>query len=110
MTETTDVNQYIDELVKNNKVVIFMKGSKMMPMCGFSARAVQIIGKYTNDFATVNVLANGEVRQGIKTYSNWPTIPQIYVNGEFLGGSDVVYEMHEAGELESLFGAPADGA
>ena len=99
------VQKEIDELVKNTKVVLFMKGSKMMPQCGFSAMATQILTAYTKDYTTVNVLADPLVRQGIKDYSNWPTIPQCYVDGEFIGGSDILRELHETGELETLFGS-----
>ena len=101
------IQDRISETVKSNRVVVFMKGSRMMPQCGFSSRAVQVIGHYTTDFVTVNVLADPEVRQGIKEFSNWPTIPQVYVDGEFLGGSDIVSEMHTNGELETLLGSPA---
>jgi monothiol glutaredoxin len=99
-----DVKQEIEELVKGTRVVLFMKGSKMMPQCGFSAMASQILSSYTKDYTTVNVLADPMVRQGIKDYSNWPTIPQCYVNGDFLGGSDIIRDMHESGELATVFG------
>ncbi len=106
----SDAQQRIEEIVKGNKVVVFMKGSRVMPQCGFSARAVQVIGHYTNDFTTVNVLADPAVRQGVKEYSNWPTIPQVYVNGEFVGGSDVIWQLHEQSELAGVLGveAPAE--
>ncbi|MGM0576798.1 MAG: Grx4 family monothiol glutaredoxin [Myxococcota bacterium] len=97
-----DVQKEIDDLVKSKPVVLFMKGNKMMPQCGFSARAVQIVQAYTHDFETVNVLKDMDVRQGIKDYSKWPTIPQLYVNGEFVGGSDIMMEMHQSGELGGL--------
>jgi len=102
----TDVQQRIDELVKNNHVVLFMKGTAQFPMCGFSGRAIQIL-KACNvqGLKTVNVLEDNEVRQGIKDYANWPTIPQLYVNGEFVGGSDILMEMYEAGELQPLLAA-----
>jgi monothiol glutaredoxin len=100
-----DVKQEIDELVKGTYVVLFMKGSKMMPQCGFSSMASQILTAYTKDYKTVNVLADPQIRQGVKDYSNWPTIPQVYVNGEFLGGSDILRDMHESGELATVFGA-----
>lgn len=100
-----DVKQEIDQLVKGHKVVLFMKGSKMMPQCGFSARAVQVLRQYTDDFQTVNVLADPDIRQGVKDYSNWPTVPQVYVDGKFIGGSDILIEMHESGELGTLLGA-----
>jgi monothiol glutaredoxin len=98
-----DVQQKIDDLVKNNRVVLFMKGSAQFPMCGFSGRAVQLIKACgVTDLKTVNVLDDDGVRQGIKEYANWPTIPQLYVNGEFLGGSDILAEMYESGELKQV--------
>ncbi len=97
------VQQRIDELVKSNRVVLFMKGTAQFPMCGFSSRSVQILAAcQVTDLVTVNVLEDEEVRQGIKQYANWPTIPQLYVKGEFVGGSDILMEMYEAGELQSL--------
>ena len=102
----TDVHQRIDDLVKNNHVVLFMKGTAQFPQCGFSGRAIQILKACgVTDLKTVNVLEDGEVRQGIKEYANWPTIPQLYVNGEFLGGSDIMLEMYESGELQPLLSA-----
>jgi monothiol glutaredoxin len=98
----SDVQQRIDELVKGNEVLLFMKGSASFPMCGFSGRAVQILkacGVEPKQITTVNVLDDAEIRQGIKEYSNWPTIPQLYVKGEFIGGSDIMMEMYESGEL-----------
>lgn len=95
--------QRIDQLVKTHDVVLFMKGSASFPMCGFSGRAVQILkacGVDTKQMATVNVLEDDAIRQGIKDYSNWPTIPQLYVKGEFIGGSDIMMEMYESGELQ----------
>ena len=108
----SDVQQRIDELVKNNEVLLFMKGSASFPMCGFSGRAVQILkacGVDTKGLKTVNVLDDPEVRQGIKDYSNWPTIPQLYVKGEFVGGSDIMMEMYESGELQQLLSGNAGG-
>jgi len=103
-----DVNKRIDDLVKHHRVVLFMKGSAQFPMCGFSGRAVQILKACgVEDLTTVNVLEDDEIRQGIKTYSNWPTIPQLYVNGEFVGGSDIMMEMYQAGELQQALGATA---
>jgi monothiol glutaredoxin len=94
------VQDRIAELVKNNKVVLFMKGNPQMPQCGFSARATTILTHLgVADFAHVDVLSDPEIRQGIKEYSKWPTIPQLYVNGEFLGGSDIMMEQFENGEL-----------
>jgi monothiol glutaredoxin len=98
-----DVQQRIDQLVKNNHVVLFMKGTAQFPMCGFSGRAVQILKACGVDNpVTVNVLEDEGIRQGIKVYANWPTIPQLYVNGEFVGGSDIMMEMYQAGELKPL--------
>jgi monothiol glutaredoxin len=99
----TTVQQRIDDLVKSHRVVLFMKGTAQFPMCGFSGRAIQILKACgVSDLKTVNVLEDEEVRQGIKEYAHWPTIPQLYVGGEFVGGSDIMMEMHEAGELQSL--------
>ena len=101
-----DVQQRIDDLVKNNRVVLFMKGTAQFPQCGFSGRAVQILNACgVDDLKTVNVLEDEGIRQGIKSYSNWPTIPQLYVNGEFVGGSDIMMEMYQAGELQTLLHA-----
>ena len=102
-TAMSDVQQRIDDLVKNNKVVLFMKGTAQFPMCGFSGRAIQILKACGVDApTTVNVLDDEGVRQGIKEYANWPTIPQLYVNGEFIGGSDIMMEMYQNGELQTL--------
>ncbi|MEI6619463.1 MAG: Grx4 family monothiol glutaredoxin [Betaproteobacteria bacterium] len=98
----SDTQQRIDSLVKSNEVVLFMKGNANFPQCGFSGRAIQILkacGVDAKAITTVNVLEDAEVRQGIKEYSNWPTIPQLYVKGEFIGGSDIMMEMYESGEL-----------
>jgi monothiol glutaredoxin len=104
----SDVQQRIDEIVKTNRVVLFMKGTSQFPMCGFSGRAVQILKACgVEEMKTVNVLEDEEVRQGIKHYANWPTIPQLYVNGEFVGGSDIMMEMYQAGELQQMLGAEA---
>ena len=92
----------IDELVKANKVVLFMKGSPLFPQCGFSSKAIAILDHLKVEYASVDVLQDMEIRQGIKEYSDWPTIPQLYVKGEFLGGSDIMMEMYEAGELHDL--------
>lgn len=104
----SDVQQRIDQLVKSNEVVLFMKGNASFPMCGFSGRAVQLLkasGVDIKTMTTVNVLDDADIRQGIKEYSNWPTIPQLYVKGEFVGGSDILTEMYESGELSNLLGA-----
>jgi len=106
----SDTQQRIDQLVKSHDVVLFMKGTASFPMCGFSGRAIQILkacGVEPRSLTTVNVLEDQEVRQGIKEYSNWPTIPQLYVKGEFIGGSDIMMEMYESGELEQLLKGPA---
>jgi len=102
----SDVQQRIADIVKSNRVVLFMKGTAQFPMCGFSGRAVQILKACgVTDLTTVNVLEDEEVRQGIKDFANWPTIPQLYVNGEFVGGSDIMREMYESGELQKMLGA-----
>ena len=103
-----NTQQRIDDLVKQNDVVLFMKGNASFPMCGFSGRAIQILkacGVEPRALTTVNVLEDEAVRQGIKEYSNWPTIPQLYVKGEFIGGSDIMMEMYESGELKQMLGA-----
>lgn len=97
----SDVQQRIDQLVKGHAVVLFMKGTAQFPMCGFSGRAVQVLKACgVENFATVNVLEDEAVRQGIKEYSQWPTIPQLYIGGEFVGGSDIMMEMYQSGELQ----------
>jgi monothiol glutaredoxin len=105
----SDAQQRIDELVKSNEILLFMKGTASFPQCGFSGRAVQILkacGVDTKTIKTVNVLEDDGIRQGIKEYSNWPTIPQLYVKGEFIGGSDIMMEMYESGELAQVIGTP----
>jgi monothiol glutaredoxin len=92
----------IATLVKTNPVVLFMKGTANFPQCGFSARSVSIIRSLSVEFLDVDVLADEEIRSGIKEYANWPTIPQLYINGEFIGGSDILMEMFEAGELQKI--------
>lgn len=99
---TPELKQSIDQLVKSNKIVVFMKGSKLMPMCGFSNNVVQILNTLGVPFETVDILEDPEIRQGIKEYSNWPTIPQVYINGEFVGGSDIMVELYQNGELQQL--------
>ena len=98
----SDVQQRIDDIVKSNRVVLFMKGTKTFPQCGFSARAVDILKKCGVDFKDVNVLSDPSLRQGIKDYSQWPTIPQVYVDGKFIGGSDILTEMFQSGDLQKL--------
>ena len=103
----SDVQQRIGELVKGNRVVLFMKGTPQFPQCGFSGRAIQVMKACgVTDLTTVNVLDDEDIRQGIKDYASWPTIPQLYVNGEFVGGSDIMMEMYEAGELQQALTTP----
>jgi len=98
-----DTQERIKQTVTGNRVVLFMKCTPQMPQCGFSQLAVQVLNACgVQDFASVNVLADNEIRQGIKDYANWPTIPQLYVNGEFVGGSDIMREMYQSGELQKL--------
>ena len=101
----SDAQNRIDELVKNNDVVLFMKGTALFPQCGFSSLAVAILDRLGVSYETVDVLQDPEIRQGIKQYSDWPTVPQLYVKGEFVGGSDIMMEMFESGELQQLIGA-----
>ena len=98
----SDANQRISQIVNSNDVVLFMKGTPLFPQCGFSSRAVAILEHCGADFESVDVLQDMEIRQGIKGFSDWPTIPQLYVKGEFVGGSDIMMEMYEAGELQQL--------
>lgn len=98
----SDVHQQIKETIEQNKVVLFMKGTKSFPQCGFSQRAAQILKTCGVEFKDVNVLADPALRQGIKDFSNWPTIPQVYINGKFVGGSDILNEMFSSGELQKL--------
>ena len=96
----SDAQQRIDQMVKGHRVMLFMKGTAQFPMCGFSGRAIQLLkASGATDLKTFNVLEDEEVRQGIKDYAQWPTIPQLYINGEFVGGSDIMMEMYESGEL-----------
>ena len=99
---TDQLRQEITNDIKNNKVVIFMKGTLKAPMCGFSGRAVQILQSYGVTVKDYDVLSNDDLRQGIKEFTNWPTLPQIFINGEFVGGADIIAEMHENGELTQL--------
>jgi monothiol glutaredoxin len=98
----SNIHAQIDSEVKSNNVVLYMKGTVDMPMCGFSGRSVQILKQLGVDFKDVNVLASDEIRQGIKDYTNWPTVPQLYVKGEFVGGADIMMEMYQSGELKQL--------
>ena len=98
-----DIKERIKQQVTGSPVVLYMKGTPQFPQCGFSALAVQVLNACgVKEFASVNVLADAEIRQGIKEYANWPTIPQLYINGEFVGGSDIVKEMYESGELQKM--------
>ena len=103
----SEIHQRIDQIVKGHRVVLFMKGTSQFPMCGFSGRAIQLLKACgVQDLATVNVLEDEGIRQGIKDYANWPTIPQLYINGEFVGGSDIMMEMYESGELQQALIQP----
>jgi monothiol glutaredoxin len=99
----SNVNSRIEKLLNEHKVVLFMKGNAQSPMCGFSARAVAILADLGVTFQSVNVLEDDEIREGIKAFGNWPTIPQLYVNKQLVGGSDIMMEMYQAGELQKLF-------
>ena len=99
---TPELKAKIENLVQENKILVFMKGSKLMPQCGFSNNVVQILNTLGVPYETIDVLADYEIRQGIKEYSNWPTIPQIYINGEFVGGSDIAIELYQSGELQQI--------
>ncbi len=106
----SDVQKQIQELVKSSEVLLFMKGNASFPQCGFSGRAIQILkacGVDAKALKTVNVLEDPAIRQGIKEFSNWPTVPQLFVKGEFIGGSDIMMEMYESGELQQVLGAPS---
>jgi monothiol glutaredoxin len=107
MSNTDPTQQRIEEIVKSNDVVLFMKGTAQFPMCGFSGRAIQVLKACgVVKPATVNVLEDESIRNGIKEYSKWPTVPQLYIKGEFIGGSDIMVEMYENGELQQMLGAP----
>ncbi|NOT54339.1 MAG: Grx4 family monothiol glutaredoxin [Deltaproteobacteria bacterium] len=95
----------IEEQVKGNKIILYMKGTPSFPMCGFSAATIQVLDSYNVKYESVNVLDDPAIRDGVKRYSNWPTVPQLYINGEFVGGCDIVREMHAKGELEPLIRA-----
>lgn len=103
----SDVNAYIDSEVKSNDVVLFMKGTPQFPQCGFSGQVVQILDHLGVDYKGINVLEDMALREGIKTYASWPTIPQLYVKGEFVGGCDIIREMFQAGELQTLLAEKA---
>lgn len=97
-----EVKDRIDQILNENKIVLFMKGTPNFPMCGFSARATSILQDIGVDFYSVNVIEDQEIREGIKAYGNWPTIPQLYINKQLIGGSDIMMEMYQAGELQEL--------
>ncbi len=99
---TPEVKERIDNLVTQNKIMVFMKGNKLMPQCGFSNNVVQMLNALGVPFETVDVLADSDIRQGIKEYSTWPTIPQVYVNGQFVGGSDILIQLYQSGELQQM--------
>lgn len=99
---TPETQERIENLIKQNKIMVFMKGNKLMPQCGFSNNVVQILNVLGVPYATVDVLEDAEIRQGIKEYSSWPTIPQVYINGEFVGGSDILIELYQKGELQQV--------
>ena len=105
----SEAQERIGEIVRSNDVVLFMKGTALFPQCGFSSRAISILDHLGAKYETVDVLQDPEIRQGIKQFSDWPTIPQLYVKGEFVGGSDIMMEMFESGELQALVGAEAAG-
>ncbi|MEA5506922.1 Grx4 family monothiol glutaredoxin [Halotia wernerae UHCC 0503] len=99
---TPETKEKIDNLLQQNKIMVFMKGNKLMPQCGFSNNVVQILNTLGVPFETIDVLAEPEIRQGIKEYSNWPTIPQLYIDGQFVGGSDILIELYQKGELQQM--------
>jgi monothiol glutaredoxin len=107
MDPGSETHKRIDDLIASDRVVLFMKGNRGFPQCGFSAQLVQILNSLLPDYTTVDVLADSRIREGIKEYSSWPTIPQLYVGGEFLGGCDIVTEMYQTGELQAKLGSGA---
>lgn len=102
MVLTSELKDRIDQLIGNHKILVFMKGTKLMPQCGFSNNVVQILNSLGVPYETVNILEDGELRQGIKEYSSWPTIPQVYINGQFIGGSDILIELYQNHELQEI--------
>ena len=106
-TKVSDAQAKVADIVKNNEIVLFMKGTALFPQCGFSSRAVAVLDRLGASYETVDVLQDPEIRQAVKEYSEWPTVPQLYVKGEFVGGSDIMMEMFESGELQDLLGAEA---
>ena len=110
MTLSEETRKQIDSIVASDRVVLFMKGNRHMPQCGFSATVVQILDTLVPDYTTVDVLAAPEIREGVKEYSSWPTVPQLYVDGTFIGGCDIVREMYTSGELQQTLGTEAPAA
>ncbi len=108
MSESTQ--KQIEQQLKEHAVILYMKGSADFPLCGFSAKVVNILRTYNTPFHTINILEDEDIRQGIKIYSNWPTIPQLYVLGEFIGGGDIVQQMHDSGELKQVLGGTLDSS
>ena len=102
MALTEQLKDELDALIKNHDVVLFMKGTPQRPQCGFSATVVEVLDEHLDTYRTVNVLERADLREGIKEYANWPTIPQLYVGGEFVGGSDIMMEMYQSGELQQM--------
>ena len=103
---STDINQQIEDTISKHDIVLFMKGTKTEPMCGFSAQVVQVLNEHQTAFHDVNVLADEDLREGIKAFTNWPTIPQLYVKGEFVGGCDIVMRLHRDGKLQDILPRP----
>jgi monothiol glutaredoxin len=110
MTLSEETRKRIDTIIASDRVVLFMKGNRHMPQCGFSATVVQVLDTLVPDYTTVDVLADPEIREGVKEYSSWPTVPQLYVNGTFIGGCDIVREMYTSGELQQTLDADAPAA
>jgi len=104
----SDSNDRIQKMVSDNRVMLFMKGNRFFPQCGFSARAVSVLQHSGATFETFDVLSDPAIRQGIKSFSNWPTIPQLYIGGEFVGGSDIVMQMYQSGDLQKMLTPPAE--
>ena len=104
----SSVDQRIQSLIDQNKILVFMKGNREIPMCGFSAMVVQVLNQLAVPYETVDVLEDPEIREGVKHFSSWPTIPQVYIDGKFVGGCDIVHELHERGELEPILKAAFD--
>lgn len=102
MTLTPEIEAKIKNLISQNKIMVFMKGTKLMPQCGFSNNVVQILNTLGVPYETVNILEDNDLRQGLKEFSNWPTIPQVYINGEFIGGSDIMIELYQNNELQEM--------